>query len=80
MRRSAAFVANLGPASMPRADYCFDRGGSTKAASTLCAARVLARKLQTLRTGESPLPRIPRLSPLARRYPCAKEGRSRPRP
>jgi hypothetical protein len=37
MRRSAAFVATLGPASMPRADYCFDQGASTKAASTRCA-------------------------------------------
>src|ERR1700733_3140559 len=37
MRRSAAFVATLGPASMPRADYCSDQGASTKAASTRCA-------------------------------------------
>jgi hypothetical protein len=33
----------LGPASTPRADYCFDRGASTKAASTRCALARLWR-------------------------------------
>ena len=33
IRRSAPFVATLGSASTPRADYCFDPGASTKAAA-----------------------------------------------
>ena len=37
IRRSAPFVATSGPASTPRAGYCFDPGASTKAASTRCA-------------------------------------------
>ena len=40
IRRSAPFVSTLGPASTPRADYCFDafdQGASTKAASNRSA-------------------------------------------
>ena len=37
IRRSVPIVAALGRASTPSADYCFDQGASTEAASTRCA-------------------------------------------
>ena len=46
IRRSAPFVATLGPASTPRADYCFDPGASTKVARTRCALVANSRPAQ----------------------------------
>jgi hypothetical protein len=34
IRRSVPIIATLGRTSTPRADYCFDQGASTEAAST----------------------------------------------
>ena len=63
IRRSALFVATLDQHRGHRADYCFDPGASTKAASARCA---LVANLRTAhRRGESPALRLTRSSAIA---------------